>query len=150
MYTRHEPVGVVGAITPWNFPLLLSSLKLAPSLACGNVAILKPAEQTPLTALYLGSLFQEVMKIPLTCSIWKIGLIHDSYCVGQLLHVYDAKLLVMCSARGQTHQRRQFIENHLPLLIIKYQCQNCIQVVALRFVLLCSSNCNRSWQKVTL
>ncbi|XP_020614743.1 aldehyde dehydrogenase 9-like, partial [Orbicella faveolata] len=59
VYTRHEPVGVVGAITPWNFPLLLSSLKLAPSLACGNVAILKPAEQTPLTALYLGSLFQE-------------------------------------------------------------------------------------------
>ena len=69
MYTRHEPVGVVGAITPWNFPLLMSTLKLAPALACGNVVILKPAEQTPLTALYLGSLFKEVKKIPLTCSI---------------------------------------------------------------------------------
>ena len=60
MYTRHEPVGVVGAITPWNFPLNMAGLKLAPALACGNVVILKPAEQTPLTALYLGSLIKEV------------------------------------------------------------------------------------------
>ena len=63
VYTRHEPVGVVGAVTPWNFPLFLNSLKLAPALACGNVVILKPAEQTPLTSLYLGSLFKEVKKI---------------------------------------------------------------------------------------
>ena len=63
MYTRHEPVGVVGAITPWNFPLNMAGLKLAPALACGNVVILKPAEQTPLTALYLGSLIKEVTKI---------------------------------------------------------------------------------------
>ena len=60
MYTRHEPVGIVGAITPWNFPLLMVSLKLGPALACGNVVVLKPAEQTPLTALYLGSLLKEV------------------------------------------------------------------------------------------
>ena len=60
MYTRHEPVGIVGAITPWNFPLALCGLKLAPALACGNVVVLKPAEQTPLTALYLGSLVKEV------------------------------------------------------------------------------------------
>ena len=60
VYTRHEPVGVVGAITPWNFPLNMAGLKLAPALACGNVVILKPAEQTPLTALYLGSLIKEV------------------------------------------------------------------------------------------
>lgn len=59
VYTRHEPVGVVGAITAWNFPLALASQKLAPALACGNVVILKPAEQTPLTALYLGSLILE-------------------------------------------------------------------------------------------
>ncbi|EDO36183.1 predicted protein [Nematostella vectensis] len=58
-YTRHEPVGVVGAITPWNFPLLMEGLKLAPALACGCVVILKPAEQTPLTALYLASLVKE-------------------------------------------------------------------------------------------
>lgn len=63
VYTRHEPVGVVGAITPWNFPLNMAGLKLAPALACGNVVILKPAEQTPLTALYIGSLFKEVFKI---------------------------------------------------------------------------------------
>jgi len=56
-------VGVVGAITPWNFPLNMAGLKLAPALACGNVVILKPAEQTPLTALYLGSLIKEVTKI---------------------------------------------------------------------------------------
>ena len=51
---------MVGAITAWNFPLALASQKLAPALACGNVVILKPAEQTPLTALYLGSLILEV------------------------------------------------------------------------------------------
>ena len=60
MYTRHEPVGVVGAIVPWNFPLNIACLKLSAALACGNVAIVKPAEQTPLTALYVGSLFKEV------------------------------------------------------------------------------------------
>ena len=60
MYTQREPVGIVGAITPWNFPLLMVSLKLGPALACGNVVVLKPAEQTPLTALYLGSLLKEV------------------------------------------------------------------------------------------
>ena len=60
VYTRREPVGIVGAITPWNFPLPLCSLKLGPALACGNVVVLKPPEQTPLTALYLGSLVKEV------------------------------------------------------------------------------------------
>ena len=60
VYTRREPVGIVGAITPWNFPLPLCSLKLGPALACGNVVVLKPPEQTPLTALYLGSLVNEV------------------------------------------------------------------------------------------
>ena len=60
VYTRREPVGLVGAITPWNLPLALCSLKLGPALACGNVVVLKPAEQTPLTALYLGSLLKEV------------------------------------------------------------------------------------------
>ena len=58
-FTRREPVGVVGAIIPWNFPLLMASWKLAPALACGNTVVLKPAEQTPLTALRLGELIQE-------------------------------------------------------------------------------------------
>jgi aldehyde dehydrogenase (NAD+) len=55
-YTRHEPVGVVGQIVPWNFPLLMQAWKLAPALAAGNTIVLKPAEQTPLTALRVGEL----------------------------------------------------------------------------------------------
>jgi aldehyde dehydrogenase (NAD+) len=58
-YTLREPVGVVGAIIPWNFPLLLASWKLGPALACGNTVVLKPAEQTPLTALRFGQLALE-------------------------------------------------------------------------------------------
>jgi aldehyde dehydrogenase (NAD+) len=58
-YTLREPVGVVGLIIPWNFPLLLASWKLGPALACGNTIILKPAEQTPLSALRLGELAVE-------------------------------------------------------------------------------------------
>lgn len=58
-YTIREPYGVCGIITPWNFPLLMVSWKLAPALACGNAAILKIAEETPLTGLRLGQLCQE-------------------------------------------------------------------------------------------
>jgi aldehyde dehydrogenase (NAD+) len=59
-YTRHEPVGVVGQIIPWNFPLLMQAWKWGPALACGNTVVLKPAEQTPLTALRIAQLAQEV------------------------------------------------------------------------------------------
>ncbi|HSL72062.1 MAG TPA: aldehyde dehydrogenase family protein, partial [Longimicrobiales bacterium] len=59
-YTLREPVGVVGAIIPWNFPLLMAAWKVAPALACGNTVVLKPAEQTPLTALELGWIAAEV------------------------------------------------------------------------------------------
>src|SRR3954463_16431059 len=59
-YTLREPVGVVAAIVPWNFPLLLAAWKVAPALACGNTVILKPASQTPLTALALGEIAVEV------------------------------------------------------------------------------------------
>ena len=55
-YTLREPVGVVGLIIPWNFPLLLATWKLGPALACGCTVVLKPAEQTPLTTLRLGEL----------------------------------------------------------------------------------------------
>jgi phenylacetaldehyde dehydrogenase len=58
-YTLREPVGVVGQIIPWNFPLLMAAWKLAPALATGCTVVLKPAEQTPLTALLLGELVQE-------------------------------------------------------------------------------------------
>lgn len=58
-YTRREPVGVVGAIVPWNFPLLLTCWKLGPALATGCTVVLKPAEQTPLSSLFLGELIME-------------------------------------------------------------------------------------------
>jgi phenylacetaldehyde dehydrogenase len=58
-YTLREPVGVVGQIIPWNFPLMMASWKLGPALAAGCCVVLKPAEQTPLTALRLGELIQE-------------------------------------------------------------------------------------------
>ena len=59
-YTLREPIGVVAAIVPWNFPLLLAAWKVAPALACGNTVILKPASQTPLTAIALGEIAVEV------------------------------------------------------------------------------------------
>ncbi|XP_013914212.1 PREDICTED: retinal dehydrogenase 2 isoform X2 [Thamnophis sirtalis] len=62
-FTRHEPIGVCGQIIPWNFPLLMFAWKIAPALCCGNTVVLKPAEQTPLTALHLGTLIKEVGKL---------------------------------------------------------------------------------------
>ena len=58
-FAVHEPLGVVGAIVPWNFPLLMAMWKIAPALAMGNSVILKPAEQSPLTALKIGELALE-------------------------------------------------------------------------------------------
>jgi aldehyde dehydrogenase (NAD+) len=58
-YTLREPVGVVAAIVPWNFPLLLTSWKVGPALACGNTVIIKPASQTPLTALALAGIAED-------------------------------------------------------------------------------------------
>jgi len=58
-YTRREPIGVAGQIIPWNFPLLMAAWKLGPALAAGCCVVLKPAEQTPLSALLLGELIQE-------------------------------------------------------------------------------------------
>ncbi|CAM8912667.1 unnamed protein product [Rhodiola kirilowii] len=57
--TLHEPIGVAGQIIPWNFPLLMFAWKVGPALACGNTVVLKTAEQTPLTALYVAKLFHE-------------------------------------------------------------------------------------------
>jgi aldehyde dehydrogenase (NAD+) len=58
-YTLRQPVGVVGQIIPWNFPLLMFCWKIAPALACGNTVVIKPAEQTPLTALRVAELMAE-------------------------------------------------------------------------------------------
>jgi aldehyde dehydrogenase (NAD+) len=58
-FTRLEPIGVVGQIIPWNFPMLMQAWKLAPALATGNTVVMKPAEQTPLSALRIGELIVE-------------------------------------------------------------------------------------------
>ncbi|KAH7347176.1 aldehyde dehydrogenase [Plectosphaerella cucumerina] len=58
-YVLQEPLGVCGQIIPWNFPFMMLAWKIAPALACGNTVVLKPAEQTPLSALYFGKLVQE-------------------------------------------------------------------------------------------
>ena len=55
----HEPIGVAGQIIPWNFPLLMFAWQVGPALACGNAVVLKTAEQTPLSALYVASLLHE-------------------------------------------------------------------------------------------
>jgi acyl-CoA reductase-like NAD-dependent aldehyde dehydrogenase len=68
-YTVREPVGVVGAITPWNFPLLIASWKLAPALACGNTVVHKPAEEAPLSSLRLAELGAEA-GIP--AGVWNV------------------------------------------------------------------------------
>lgn len=57
---RRDPVGVVASIAPWNYPLMMLAWKLAPALAAGNTVVLKPSEQTPLTALHLGQLLAEI------------------------------------------------------------------------------------------
>ncbi len=76
-YTRREPVGVVGAIVAWNFPLLLACWKLAPALATGCTVVLKPAEDTPLTALRLGELALEAGYPPGVLNVVP-GLGHDA------------------------------------------------------------------------
>uniref|UniRef100_A0AAQ5XA09 aldehyde dehydrogenase (NAD(+)) n=1 Tax=Amphiprion ocellaris TaxID=80972 RepID=A0AAQ5XA09_AMPOC len=58
-YTRHEPIGVCGQIIPWNFPVMMFVWKIAPALCCGNTVVIKPAEQTPLSALYMAALIKE-------------------------------------------------------------------------------------------
>ena len=58
-YTLREPIGVVGQIIPWNFPLLMAAWKVAPALACGNSVVLKPSEETPLSALLLAEVLQQ-------------------------------------------------------------------------------------------
>src|SRR5204863_4438635 len=60
-WLRREPIGVVGGIAPWNYPLMMAVWKLAPALAAGNVQVLKPSEQTPLTALRFAQLAAEIL-----------------------------------------------------------------------------------------
>jgi acyl-CoA reductase-like NAD-dependent aldehyde dehydrogenase len=80
-YTLREPIGVVAAIVPWNFPLLLASWKIGPALATGNTVILKPAPETPLTALALGEIAVQVGLPPGVLQI----LTGPGACLGQAL-----------------------------------------------------------------
>ncbi len=59
VYIKREPLGVVGQITPWNFPLCMAAWKISPAIACGNTVVIKPSEQTPLTTIKLAELFME-------------------------------------------------------------------------------------------
>lgn len=59
-FIRRDPIGVIASITPWNYPLMMAACKLAPALAAGNCVVLKPADQTPLTTLYLATLLAEI------------------------------------------------------------------------------------------
>ncbi len=63
-YHFHEPLGVVGQIIPWNFPILMATWKIAPALAAGNCIVLKPAEQTPASILVLIELIQRLTTYP--------------------------------------------------------------------------------------
>src|ERR1700724_3735673 len=58
---RREPIGIVGGIAPWNYPLMMAVWKLAPALAAGNVQVLKPSEQTPLTTLQFAQLAADIL-----------------------------------------------------------------------------------------
>src|SRR5450755_4646704 len=60
-YHFHEPLGVVGQIIPWNFPILMATWKLAPAIAAGNAVVIKPAEQTPMSLLVLAELVQDIL-----------------------------------------------------------------------------------------
>ena len=60
-FVRREPVGIVGQIAPWNYPLMMAIWKIAPALAAGNVVVLKPSEITPLTTLRLAELAAEIL-----------------------------------------------------------------------------------------
>jgi 4-guanidinobutyraldehyde dehydrogenase/NAD-dependent aldehyde dehydrogenase len=64
-----EPMGVVGVIVPWNYPMIMAAWKIAPALAAGNSVVLKPSEKSPLTALRLADLAMEA-GIPRVCSMW--------------------------------------------------------------------------------
>lgn len=71
----HEPIGVAGQIIPWNFPLLMLAWKVGPALACGNTIVLKSAEQTPLTALYVAKLFHEVLLLFTVCIFLSLNMV---------------------------------------------------------------------------
>jgi aldehyde dehydrogenase (NAD+) len=102
-YTLREPVGVVGVITPWNFPLVIASWKLAPALACGNTVVHKPSEDAPLTALRLRELASEA---GFPEDVWHV-LTGDAATGGALVehHAVDKITFTGSTRAGQEIQR---------------------------------------------
>lgn len=114
---NREPVGVVGAVVPWNFPLLMASWKLAPALAAGNSVVLKPAEQSPLTALRLAELASQAGLPKGVLNVVPgfgekagkaIGLHPDIDCVGFTGSTEVGKLFMQYS--GQSNLKRVWLE----------------------------------------
>jgi aminobutyraldehyde dehydrogenase len=70
---RRDPLGVVGSIAPWNYPLMMGAWKLAPALATGNTIVLKPSEQTPLTTFYLAELIAEIFPAGVVNIVYGVG-----------------------------------------------------------------------------
>ena len=103
-FADHQPVGVIGQIIPWNFPLLMLAWKVAPALALGNTVILKPAEFTSLTALLFAEL-AAAAGLPLTLSILAVGLLAVSGWLGGKM-VYEAGVGVHTQeiGEGATHE----------------------------------------------
>lgn len=99
-YTRIEPVGVCGLITPWNYPLLMAAWKLAPCLAAGNTVVLKPSEETPLSVLYLADLALEAGLPPGVLNVVP-GFGHDA---GAALAGHDAVAKIGFTGSTRTGQ----------------------------------------------
>ena len=103
-YTQVEPLGVCGLITPWNYPLLMASWKLAPALAAGNAVVLKPSEETPLSALYLADLALEAGLPPGVLNVVP-GFGHDA---GASLAAHDR--VAKIGFTGSTNTGREIVK----------------------------------------
>src|SRR5262245_4394419 len=103
----HEPVGVIGAITPWNFPFMLNLSKLTPALAAGNTVVLKPAPDTPWSATFIGRLAAEQTDIP--PGVLNIVTSADPAAVGEVLTT-DPRV-DMVSFTGSTATGRRIMAN---------------------------------------
>ena len=125
-YTRREPLGVCALITPWNFPFMIGAWKLAPALATGNTVILKPAEQTPLTTLWLGRIAEEAGVPPGVVNVLTGGpeagkalVAHDGVAQGVVHRIHrggqgDRRRLGGQPEAGQPRAGRQGAEHHRP------------------------------------
>ena len=99
-----DPIGVIGQIIPWNFPLLMLSWKIAPAIACGNTVVLKPAEFTSLTALFFSELCQKA-KLPKGV----VNIITGDGSTGE--HITDHNLIDKIAFTGSTEVGKKIISS---------------------------------------